>query len=999
MRHVLLILTVLGMTACSDRAGPDEDNAGDVLPSQARLSKAVPEQPEAKATATATPESASRAGKNGALSRQLRPGSSASGARSPSVDREAATATARTTADRMESAAGTATLPRPTLYTSGDPSRSIPLGRLPEGVTPLGYVLDLEVDPGQEVFSGRVEITVSVDQPLTAMFLHGEDLEVKSVAARLASGERIAAQYAQVHKDGVAQLTFDSALERGEHVLEFEYSAAFGRLLHGLYKVTEGEHDYAFTQMESVYARQAFPSFDEPAFKTPFELTLTVNEAHVAIANTPVVDTQRLDNGKKRIRFAKSLPMTTYLFAIAVGPLDVVDAGTLPPNDVRSEPLPFRGVAAAGKGEQLRYALRETGAILEALERYFDQPYPYEKLDIIAVPDFDAGAMENIGAITFREKLLLLEDDAPPQQKRAFASVMAHELAHMWFGNLVTMPWWDDIWLNESFATWMSYKAVEAYDPSHKPFISQRRRTAYAMKQDRLTSARQIREPVEDNDDIVAAFDGITYSKGGAVLSMFEQFLGEHEFREGIREHMRRFEHGSATVHDLIDSLSKVSGQDLAPSADTFLFQNGVPLVEASLDCERNRLELAQSRFLPVGSGGDPDRTWIIPVCVKLGYAEVGEGEQGGAEAREHCLLMNGQEESLELAGECPDWVLPNDGFSGYYHWFMPPEQTRQLLSAADQLSEVELLSIADSVRAGFASGRLEVEDTWLMIKELASSEYPSVAGSLVDTVRFMQNYLTDNAGQRWNLRRRAGSLFAKMEAHRAFDASFLKSLESNEMRIHYSNVASFMAEVAYDSDTRQAALAKARVFLDNENETDTVSRSTLDTLLTVAVQDGGQGLVNQLWDRFHDSDNAWFRDLALSALARSRDAEFGEQLRALGLANRLRSNEIRRLYLSHAQEDVNVLPTWMWLQEHLDELVTHMPARHVGSLAGIGVRLCEARYAQELDARLRPVLSAVPGGERKLNNALEELALCASAREHHGAAATAFFSATAGEQ
>ncbi|MFK8028997.1 MAG: M1 family aminopeptidase [Gammaproteobacteria bacterium] len=873
-------------------------------------------------------------------------------------------------------------LKRPSL---AEADKNIPLGMLPSGVTPLSYALALTVDPAEEQFSGHVDIAVALSEPTDRIYMHGDGLAVSEVSALLSDGQKISASYSQIHVDGVVRLDFERPLDIGNVVLEFDYAAAFGRLLHGLYKVNAEGESYAFTQMESIYAREAFPSFDEPSFKTPFEVSLIVRGDHQAIANAPEVESSRLPNGMKRVRFAATPPMTTYLFAIAVGPLDIVEGDALAANTVRKDPLPFRGVAIKGKGKQLAYAMKETGSILVELERYFNLPYPYAKLDIIAVPDFEAGAMENIGAITFREKLLLLKKNAPPQQKRAYASVMAHELAHMWFGNLVTMPWWDDIWLNESFATWMSYKAVEAYDVEQKAGIAQLKRTAYAMEDDGLISARQIREPVLNNDDIVAAFDGITYSKGGAVLNMFEQFIGEDVFRDGVRAHMVKFAHGNATVLDLMESLSVAANRDLSQAANSFLFQNGIPLVEARLDCENKTIELSQSRFLPLGSKGDTERTWDIPLCLK--YAQSNQLERV-------CVVLEEVEQSVDFDGDCPDWVLPNADFAGYFHWVMPATNYAALLSSEDLLTERELLSVADSTRAGFASGRLDVAQTWEIIEKLASSKHPSVARSVTSTVQFMTEKLgSDNPKLLWAIRGRAAALYKNMRAWRGFDATFLEGLADNETRIHYSDVASFMAEIAYDQETRSAALAKARVFLGDEGEAAAVSRSTLDTILTVGVQDGGQSLVDALYKRFASSRDAWFRDTALSALARTRDYAVGKRLREDTLKDGLRSNEIRRLFLSHMREDVNVQQTWDWLTQNIDELIPRMPAAHATSLSRVASRLCDTEYLTDLEALLRPRLEALPGGARKLDNALEELVICAATVKLQIPQARAYFS------
>jgi alanyl aminopeptidase len=376
--------------------------------------------------------------------------------------------------------------------------------------------LSLTIIPELDTFSGTAVIGIKLDQPSTTIWMHGENLNVTSIHATHATA-RIPATWEQQTSDGVVRVELQEALPAGRSTLHVEYTADFDTPLRGLYRVESKGHAYAFTQFESISARLAFPCFDEPRFKTPFDVTLTVPADQMAAANTPVDRAIKLPEGLQRISFMPTAPLPTYLVAWTVGPLDVVSGPTIPPNEGRPFPVPLRGIATKGQGEQLRYALDRTGEFVEALEDYFGIPYPYRKLDLVAVPDFSAGAMENVGLITFREWLLLIDEDrATENQRRAFAYVLAHELAHQWFGNLVTMPWWDDIWLNEAFATWMGSKVVQTLHPEYRADLGSLASAQRAMRLDSLTSARSIVQPIESNHDIKNAFDAITYEKGGA---------------------------------------------------------------------------------------------------------------------------------------------------------------------------------------------------------------------------------------------------------------------------------------------------------------------------------------------------------------------------------------------------------------------------------------------------------------------------------------------------
>jgi alanyl aminopeptidase len=413
-----------------------------------------------------------------------------------------------------QTVAATATIEKPAGNYSDD---GVPLGRLPRNVMPIHYRLQLEIVPERTTFSGHTEIDLDFREKSDHFFIHGEKLRVSESTLKLADGRSIDAGYEEYNETGIVRISLPEAV-LGAATLVIDYDADFNESLEALYRVNSGGDYYAFTQFEAISARLAFPGFDEPSFKVPFDQVLIVDQAHETIAATPVVDTQLLDNGMKRVTFQTTKPLPTYLMVWAVGPLDIVEWADLPPTDVRDRAVPLRGVAARGKGKLMDYALENTEGIMTALESYFDIPYPYAKLDIIAVPDFDAGAMENPGAITYRETLLLFDDSASIRSLRRYAAVHAHELGHQWFGDLVTPIWWDDIWLNEAFATWVAAVGLEIWKPEGKWRRALGERVLKVMESDSLVNARQIRQPVLSNHGIAAAFDGITYSKGGGVI-------------------------------------------------------------------------------------------------------------------------------------------------------------------------------------------------------------------------------------------------------------------------------------------------------------------------------------------------------------------------------------------------------------------------------------------------------------------------------------------------
>ncbi len=444
-------------------------------------------------------------------------------------------------------------------YVSPVVVEAVPQGPLAHVVVPIRYRLSFVIDPAKRGFVGHDEIDVTFAKPRRMLFLHGLDLDVHGVLVRLPSGKTIPAHYDQVDRSGVARLLFVDEVPSGPATLIFDYEAPFGQALDGLYKVVDRGVPYVFTQFELIAARAAFPSFDEPGFKTPFDVTVTAPAADSVIANSEETSVATLPGGLKRVVFAATKPLPTYLVALAIGPLDIVDGGYIAPDKVRSHPIHLRGVTSKGNGPRIRLALTMTPKLVIALENYFGVAYPFSKLDMLAVPDFAAGAMENAGAITFRERLLLFDANAPLEQKRGSLLVQAHELTHQWFGDLVTPKWWDDTWLNESFANWMGHKAAAAVMPQWQIDTETLRAGFDVMHTDELPSARQIHQPVHTPDDIDNAFDGITYNKGASVLTMFENYVGEDAWRAGIHAYLTKFAGGNATAKDFVSTISSAS--------------------------------------------------------------------------------------------------------------------------------------------------------------------------------------------------------------------------------------------------------------------------------------------------------------------------------------------------------------------------------------------------------------------------------------------------------
>ncbi|MEM7606835.1 MAG: M1 family metallopeptidase [Myxococcota bacterium] len=865
-----------------------------------------------------------------------------------------------------------------------------PLGMLPENVEPTSYEVALTVDPRREQFEGDATIRVRVQADTQQIWLHGNELEVEAVEVTDAEGQAVEASYAQHDDQGLAELRLSGVLRAGEATLHFRYRAPYNRALRGLYRVDEADESYAFTQFEATSARLAFPSFDEPRFKTPFTFTLTVPESHRAFFNTPSVDSADAGDGMKRVRFAPTRPLPTYLIAMAVGPFDVVEHAAIEPNDVRSRPLPFRGIATAGKGEQLAFAMEHTGAIVAALERYFGIPYPYEKLDIVAVPDFAAGAMENAGLITFRDPLLLLGEAPPENQVRAYSYVMAHELAHQWFGNLVTLAWWDDIWLNEAFATWMGYKATAEVFPEQHADLAFLQRVHGAMHSDSLVSARQIRQPIESNHDIRNAFDSITYRKGGGVLTMFERWLSEDTFRTGIRNYMRAHADGVATYRELLSALDEASGRDVTTAFSTFLFQPGLPLVAASVECEGDapRVALNQSRYLPVGSTGrasggeSAERGWQIPVCVRAGM---------NGESRVMCNLLDEAAGAVPVES-CPDWVMPNADGAGYYRFSMGSDAFRALGDSLDELNDREKLAYVDALDGAVRAATVSYADALRAYEGLVNQPLRPAASAPMGFYRFTADRLVPDA--RAAVRRRAWQRYRTLSRRLGWQA---RDGEDGEQALLRSAVMDFGALFVRDRATRRAAVQRAERYLgmgrggSGELDASAVDPNLIGTVLAVAVQEKDAAFFDALVARFRASSDAIFRSRILAALAQSDDAELRDRARELALDPGVRVNEMLVPFYVQMADAEHQLEAWEFVETRFDDLAARLETG-TARLVGLGGRYCSTEGASRIEAFFAGRIESIPGGPRSLATALESVRLCAARADAHREGADAVF-------
>lgn len=841
----------------------------------------------------------------------------------------------------------------------------LPVGELPDTAKPLAYRIALVADPAKPVFSGETEIDIDLKAPATSLFIHGQGLTMNLAEART-GGRATRASYQQVHPTGLARLDFAKPLAPGRHTLVFRYSAPFMTSAEGFYRAEVAGRWYAWTQFQAIDARRAFPGFDEPRHKTPFSIALTVPQGQMAVSNAPLAATSRSAAGVRH-DFAPTEPLPTYLVALAVGDFDVVEAA-IPANAVRSRSLAFRALATKGQAPRLATTVAETPKILEILEEYFGSPYPFAKLDVIASPIM-GGAMENAGLVTFNDTLILLDADAPLSQLRSFGVVMAHELAHMWFGDLVTPRWWDDIWLNESFATWMGNRAALTWRPDLGIRSDQIAGALAAMDEDSLAVGRPIRQPITDSANINAAFDGITYAKGGQVIRMFERYLGEEGFRTGVRLHMKRYGYGTADADAFFQSMADASGRpELVPAWKSFVDQEGVPLVRLA-PASGGRFTLSQSRYAPIGGARAGTASWAMPVC-----AASGEGSA--------CALLGDKVGTLgPIVGTAP-WVAGNADGAGYYRFDMEADGWSRLLASGAALPAPEALTAADSLWASFAAGGVPFARVLEGAERFSDHSDRLVATYLAGPIaKAATEALVPGSRAALEQRFRAiyGPRLSALGLNPARGAHAGDPAEQRQLRLRLAQV---MALDGRDQPLRKALAAAADSALSGKAEA--LDPSLRGLAFGVFVQEGGIPATDRLFEALVAAQDPLFRRQAADALGFTEDpvvaahvlTRFGdprlqtiESVRMLGTL--FGSPETRGVALDFLEKN------WDTVRPRVGGLL--------GRFVGATGSFCTVEDAERVERIFRPRLAELNLGSLDLDRPVAEIRQCAALKAARG--------------
>ncbi|WP_299581298.1 M1 family metallopeptidase [uncultured Microbulbifer sp.] len=845
-----------------------------------------------------------------------------------------------------------------------------PEGKLPEGVKPTAYRLDLILDPRKDGFSGRVAIDIQLDQTAKHIWLHGKNLAVGEASALLADGRKVGGSYREVLDSGVAAIEFAEPLPAGNFTLHIDYAADFDRNLAGLFKVEEQGDAYALAKSESIQARKYLPGFDEPGLKAPFTISLTVPEGYAAISNGPELKREPGQDGMEKVTFATTPPMSTYLLSLSVGPFDIVERAAIPPSQYRAEPIPLRGFARRGRGADMNYILDITPKMVETFETQLQRPYPFKKLDIIAAPQWPSGATELSAAITYREQRILVGDNPAPGARLALVEVHAHEIAHMWFGNQVTPPWWDDLWLKEGFATWGEPLALTIMEPDEGHDLNAATYAIGAMQLDSLASTRAIREPVSDNNNIRNAYDAITYSKSLGVIHMVDSYFGAERFRPALGRYLEAFRGGEADS----PSFYKVIGEEtntpeLTETFRSFVEQKGVPQLELSLDCSdpaQAKLHIMQSRYQPLGSPiTETGQPWSIPFCFS---------RDDGAQ---QCQILTGKEETLEIAsGSCPSWVMPNAQGSGYYRWNLPEPQWQALTERFALFAPTEQLSIIDSAFAAFEAGTLPAPRLLDVVRQSARADKRQVIAMPLRYLRkYRDSYL--DGSQRLAFLNFAQNLYLPL-INRSAGGS-----DADQQMLH-SDLLGFMALVAEDPDTRKQLMAKAFAFtgFKTERNPEALNSDLYGPALTVAVQDASGDFLKHLIQVRGELDDPRFENASASAIGSSNSPEQVETVQALALSKEMGPRESFGLIQYALAQPLVQAQHWRWLQTNFGKVVDKIPAQVRRRTPAFANAFCDKQRLDELQQLFAKHGKLAPGYRRSLAQTEERIQLCMALKQ-----------------
>jgi puromycin-sensitive aminopeptidase len=819
--------------------------------------------------------------------------------------------------------------------------------RLSPDVRPSRVAVHVEVDPAAgNRFRGQVSIDLRADRPVRTLELHAVDLTLSKARVEWQGRELRGSLEPRPERESVA-VKLEDRIE-GEARLHLTFAGDLRSDLRGLYAATSGERKYAFTQLEATDARRFFPCFDEPGMKARFSLSVETDAKNAVLSNAPVAREEK-KAGRKTVWFRETPPLSTYLVALGVGELECSEPEMCGETEIRVWHVP-------GKGNLTGFALETARETLGRLEKYFALPYPYEKLDLVAVPDFEAGAMENAGAVFFRETLLLVDTATVTMgEKKRVAEVICHELAHMWYGDLVTMAWWDDLWLNEAFATWMAFQIVDDWKPEWKMWNDFQHYRAAALDLDALSTTHPIYVPVHSPEEATANFDLITYEKGASVVRMIERYLGPAAFRRGVRKYIRRHREGNTVAADLWNALSESSGQDVEPVVRAWIETSGFPLV--SVKRRGSKVELRQERFRLKPRKGDRAK-WPVPWVGRVGSKPVRH------------LLTRARETVPAPAGR---FLYGNADEGGFFRPLHGTEELRNLTTHMKSLRPAERMGLLGHQWAAVRADHAAI-DGWLdLALSFGGETDPDVLVQLRGPLGFIDDRLATDA-QRQPFRNRIIETFGEQLVELGWDPA---EDEDDETRLRRAAIISILGDVAVWEPVTAAAEKRFHAWLGDRSALDA---NLADSVVSLAARSADEDRYATFLNAMETAPTPQERRRFLLALGSVGRPSLADRTLKLALTDAVPTQDVAFVYVRLLQNRAARDRTWSFLQRRWKAVRRRLPPALVTRLIDATPSLGTPQARREVAQHFKD--NPVATGERAVKQALERFSLDAALRK-----------------
>jgi aminopeptidase N len=831
--------------------------------------------------------------------------------------------------------------------------------RLPSVARPQHYTLQLAPDLRKATFTGGETIDLTLAQATDSIVLNASELKFDTVTAEI-DGKALAADVSLDPSREQAAFHFPRKLPAGPVTLKIAYSGTLNGGLRGFYLSKTATRNYAVTQFEPTDARRAFPCFDEPAYKATFDVSLIVAQGDTAIGNTNIVsDKPSPIAGEHIITFARTPKMSTYLVAFLVGDFKCLSG--------ESDGVPIRACATPDQVQFAKFALSGAEFFLHYYDVYFGIKYPMPKLDMIAIPDFEAGAMENFGAITYRETAMLLnEKTASVDEKKVVAVDVAHEMAHQWFGDMVTMEWWNNIWLNEGFATWMSNKPLAAWKPEWKIPQDQAAQLNATLDLDGGRVTRAIRARAETPSEINEMFDGITYGKAAAVLLMTEHYLGEETFRAGVHRYLQAHIYGNATAEDFWDTLQQTSGKPVDKIMESLVAQPGEPLLTLG-SMRDGSVEVTQKRFFinpeetsaGHGKADDPRQSWVLPVCMK------------NSADQPDCPILSADTQHLRVP-QAP-LFYGNAGGQGYYRSRYDSGDYQQLLRSVETgLTPPERITFLGGQWAQARAGIANVGEFLNLAAAVRDDSSSFVITTVSSALRIVDQQVASTPEEHDEIAKWVRKNFAPALARLAAPAPG----DAPDQTLLRAGLFELLGDTGGDPQVIAQATRIAEQYLRDPASVD----STLaDRALTVAAQNGDAAFFDQVQQVSQAAGDPQLRVQALEALARFRDPVLVTRALDYAVSGKVKNQDALQLVRIEMRDRRTREVAWQFVQQNWPRVQAQITTWMGGSLVESMGNFCSADRSSEVTQFFAE--HEVPATSRALDKARGSIADCLQLR------------------